>query len=138
MCVLAKYPALKAGLFLLEVAAQFSPTTAHVRQRTCAAGDVGREGDERNINKIKKKCRNMKRALHQTITPICFSPAKRRSVLCVMRSDTLIRGRETERERGEDEGEQRRKGDGWGERLERASGDHVSSDQEAEKVQGTS
>lgn len=99
MCVLAKYPALKAGLFLLEVAAQFSPTTAHVRQRTCAAGGVGREGDERNINKTKKKCRNMKRALHQTITPICLRPAKRRSVLCVMRSDTLIRGRETGRER---------------------------------------
>lgn len=31
-----------------------------------------------------------------------------------------------------------RETDGGGERLERASGDHVSSDQEAGKVQGTS
>lgn len=78
----------------------------------------------------------MKRALHQTFTPICFSPVKRRRALSVMRSDTLIRARETEREwrrmkecRGGMETD--------GERLERASGDHVSSDQEAGKVQGT-
>lgn len=82
----------------------------------------------------------MKRALHQTITPICFSPVKRRSVLCVMRSDTLIRGRETEREMRMKESRGGRETDGgWGGgRLERASGDHVSSDREAGKVQGTS
>lgn len=74
----------------------------------------GGEGDERNINKIKKKWRNTKRALHRTITPICFSPVKRRSVLCVMRSDTLIRGRETEREMRMKESRGGRETDGEG------------------------
>lgn len=98
MCVLAEYPTFKAGLFLLEGLAQFSHrlcgarTTAHV----CGEGVGGMKG----IEIKKRKCRNMKRALHQTITPICFSPVKRHCALPVMRSDTLIRGRETGRGRG--------------------------------------